>query len=273
MPARHSLSPALHNAAFAALGIDAAYLAFEVRPRRLAEALAGAAALGAMGLSVTMPHKEAAAAWAARRSERVRRLGSANTLSFSGGEAVAESTDGAGFLASLAEAGVFLQGARLVVIGAGGAAKAVALAAAEAGASDVAVVARRPEAASKVAELVGPPARAGSLGDVGRCDVVVNATPLGMAGGAGEGRSPLPGGLLSSRQVVVDLVYHPARTPLLLQAAEAGAVGIGGEGMLLHQAAEQVRIWTGQEPPLEVMRNALNVALAGREAGKGGNRC
>ncbi len=266
-PARHSLSPVLHNAALEALGLDAVYLAFEVEVGQLQQALEGAAALGVAGLSVTMPHKEAAAAWATSPSTVVSKLGAANTLTFGEAEVRAESTDGVGFINSLAEEGVALKGKRVVVLGAGGAARSVALAVVMEGASDVAIVARRPQAAAAAAEAIGPLARAGGPGDVAGCDIVVNATPLGMAGGPGEGLSPLAEGMLGRRHVVVDLVYHPSSTPLLAQAQAAGAHCVGGAGMLLHQAAEQLRIWTSLQVPIEPMRSALKTALARRPRG------
>ncbi len=260
-PVRHSLSPLLHNAAYRALGLDWAYLAFEVAPADLATAVRGAAALGLRGLSVTMPHKDEAAALADRRSPAVRRLGAANTLSFSKGAIAADSTDGAGLLADLSVSlGFDPAGSRCGVIGAGGAARAAVLALAEAGAAEVLVVNRTPLRAFRAASLAPGVARLAKPDELEGADLVVQATPSGML--AGEGEEPgWPAGVdparLGSGQIVVDLVYEPAETAFLREARRFGAVTRNGLGMLVHQAALQVALWTGERPPLSAMWEAV----------------
>jgi shikimate dehydrogenase len=274
-PVAHSLSPILHNAAFAALGLDWVYVAFPVPRGRAAEAVAAVPALGLAGLNVTMPHKEDVAGACDELTADAAALRSVNTVvALPDGRTLGDSTDGPGFLDALADEGIPVAGQPVLVLGAGGAARAVVLALGRAGA-DVTVAARRPDAATEAAALA-PGARAVPLGalagpasaapssaadrvDPGEFSVVVNATPLGMSGG-----DPLPVDpeSLHAGQSVVDLVYHPADTPLLTAARAQGAQAVNGLGMLLHQAARSFRLWTGEEPALEVMRRAAAAALA-----------
>ncbi len=260
-PVRHSLSPVLHNAAFAALGLDWAYLAFEVGRGDVADAVAGVRALGIDGLSVTMPHKEDVARAVDRLSATAERLGAVNTVFRTGGLLMGESTDGQGFLDALrADQGFDPSGRRCLVVGTGGAARAVILALVEAGASDVVVAGRSLERVDAAAALTGRPARAGSLADAGNADLVVNATPVGMTGADPEGLAVHPE-LLRPGQLVVDLVPNPAVTPLLRAAMACGASAVGGLGMLVHQGALAFELWTGRPAPVEVMRVAAARAL------------
>ena len=363
-PVRHSLSPTLHNAAYSKMGIDWCYLAFEVLPGTLGKAVSGAVALGLRGLSVTMPHKDAAARLATRHSRQVRRLGAANTLIFDKGAIRAESCDGDGLLDDLRHAlGFDPAGRRCGVIGAGGAGRATVFALAEAGAAEIIVVNRTAARAWRSVALAPRIAHVGRPEELKNMDLVVQATPSGMpstpepsktrlAHGGGllgashraqpvepYGSQPIrpktadqapSGSALSSQsapsherasesknaqasagldilgavvarrvdsptgpsaqgpasgaedlepspvavehpsvtgpsvagvdpswfgagQLVVDLVYYPPLTPFLLQAKRQGATVRGGLGMLVHQAARQIKLFTGQEPSLEVM--------------------
>ena len=255
-PIAHSLSPLLHNAAFDALGLDWVSVAYPVRAGATAAALTGMRALGIAGLSVTMPHKEPAFAAVDDTTEVARRLGAVNCVSWRHGSLVGDSTDGEGFLAALRRATGFDPGGkRCLVIGAGGAARAVTLALAEAGAAEVVVVNRTPAPAERAAALAGEVGRVGSGADLDGADLVVQATPLGMtrAEGSARGELPVDPSALHAGQVVADLVYHPRQTPFL-QAAEArGALTVGGLGMLVHQAALALERWTGRVAPVEAM--------------------
>jgi shikimate dehydrogenase len=269
-PVRHSLSPALHNAAFAALDLDWAYLTFPVPAGQVRAAMAGVRALGIDGLSVTMPHKAAVAAHVDQLSPTAALLGAANTVVRRGVRLAGESTDGDGFLAALrVDEGWEPAGRRCLLLGTGGAARAVSLALGQAGAAEVAVVGRRPEMAEATAGLAGPAGRTAGPEAADQVDLIVNATPVGMpsvismegeALGAG-----IPFGLdvrrLGRGQLVVDLVYSPAATPLLEGARRQGATTANGLGMLIHQAALQFRLWTGEDPPMEVMSAAALSAL------------
>jgi shikimate dehydrogenase len=270
-PVDHSLSPVLHNAAFGALGLDWAYLAFPVPAGQVPAALAGMRALGLDGLSVTMPHKAAVAAGVDRLSPAAARLGAANTVVRRGDLLAGESTDGDGFLAALRDdEGWDPAGRRCVVLGTGGAARAVALALGQAGAAEVAVVGRRPELAEATARLAGAAGRPAGVEAAEAAELVVNATPVGMTGVVAMDGQPVPPGIpfgidagrLSRGQLVVDLIYSPAVTPLLDGARRRGSRTANGLGMLIHQAALQFRLWTGEDPPLEVMSAAVVSALA-----------
>jgi shikimate dehydrogenase len=281
-PVAHSLSPLLHNTAFAHLGLDWVSVGFRVPAGSTAAALAGARALGIRGLSVTMPHKEAVAGLADRRSPLVDRLGAANCLvaGAAGGASggwVAENTDGPGFVASLRRGARFdPAGSSCLVVGAGGAARAVIAGLADAGAAEVVVVNRSADRAAAAADLAGPVGRVGGPADAPGCGLVVNATPLGMArdGDATSGAGPWPVDpeQLGPGQVVVDLVYHPATTPWLAAARHRGAVSLNGLGMLVHQAAFQLALWTGDEPPLEAMWEAVGGDGAGGAGSEPGGR-
>jgi shikimate dehydrogenase len=257
-PVGHSLSPLLHNAAFDALGLDWVSVAFPVPAGRVGEALAGMRAFGVRGLSVTMPHKQAAAAGVDECTPAATRLGVVNCITLTEGRLLGDSTDGAGFLAALERgAGFEPSQRRCVVVGAGGAARAVVLALADAGAAEVVVVNRSPAHAEEAAALAGPAGRVGSDADIAGADLVVQATPVGMTGGdpGGPGRAstPFDPDCLRVGQLVADLIYYPAVTPLMAAAAARGAETLGGLGMLVHQAALAIERWTGQPAPVETM--------------------
>ena len=256
-PIAHSRSPAICNAAFDALGLDWVYVAFRVAEGDAAEAVRSMRALGIRGLSVTMPHKAAVIPALDALDASAERLGAVNCIAQRDGRLVGHNTDGAGFLRALAAEGHEVAGVRCVVLGAGGAARAVVLALAEAGATEVVVANRSPQRGSAAAALAGSRGRAvgpESLAEELRgADLLVNATPVGMRPGDG---SPVEPALLGPHLVVNDLIYHPAVTPLMAAAAESGAAVVGGLGMLVHQAAAAVRIWTGREPPLGAMSAA-----------------
>lgn len=255
-PVRHSRSPQIMNAAFAACDLDWAFAAFEVQESELRDAIAGVRALRFGGVSVTMPLKRAVRDLVDRLESDATALESVNCLWWDDATLVGASTDGEGFVRSLHDAGHDPAGLRAVVLGAGGAARAVIRALAGAGAAQVVVVNRTPEAAERAAALAGEVGMVGSHEHVGDAELVVNATSLGMAGTDGAGLLPVSAELLRSEQIVVDLVYHPQQTPLLEAAAAAGAIGIDGLGMLVHQAALAFERWTGLTAPITAMRTA-----------------
>jgi shikimate dehydrogenase len=262
-PVGQSLSPLLHNAAFAALGLDWVSVAFPVPEGSAAGALTGMRALGIAGLSVTMPHKSEVATLVDERTPVAERLAAVNCVQRREGRLVGDNTDGAGFLAALRRgAAVDPAGRRCMVLGAGGAARAVVLALAGAGASEVVVVNRTLERAEVAAALAGGRGRVGSAGDASEMDLVVNATPAGM-GGAAAVRPLVDATCLGPGQVAADLVYHPLVTPWLAAAEARGATVVGGLGMLVHQAAAQLAAWTGVLPPLAVMWDAAWRAVDG----------
>jgi shikimate dehydrogenase len=254
-PVEHSLSPAMHNAAFAALGMNWLYAAFPVAPERVADALRGLAAAGCAGLNVTIPHKREALACASSASEAAEAIGAANTLVPDGeGGFRADNTDAAGFLRALDEqAPLELAGRDVLLIGAGGAARAVAFALRSRGAH-LLVANRTPARAAELGRAV-PFVREALDIIAGEVALVVNATSLGLDGDVPPPELPLPGS--GAGPVVADIVYRPGGTPWLAAAAARGARTVDGLGMLLHQGAAAFAQWTGREPPVDAMRAAL----------------
>jgi len=267
-PVRHSLSPVLLNAAFNATSLDWAFVALEVEAGDTARALDGLRALRLAGLSVTMPHKTAVAALMDRCSEAAERLEAVNCVVVEDGLLVGHNTDGDGFLDGLAhDSSIDVAGCTAVVVGAGGAARAVVLALGGAGASEVSVVNRTASRAQAAALLAGGAGRAVSPSDaaeaISAADLVVNATPVGMGSPPDPaGQMPLDPSLLSTSQVVVDLVYHPLDTPWLVEARRQGIEAHGGLSMLVFQAARAFSLWTGRDAPVDAMSVAAQGALA-----------
>jgi len=250
-PVSHSVSPAMHNAAFGAMGVDAVYLPFAARD--MADFRAFADAMDIAGASVTAPFKPDALREAAEADDPARRCGAANTLLMSGGRWVARNADIEGFLDPIDSRGITLRGMRCAVVGTGGAARAVVVALSRRGAR-VAVYGRREEGARQVAGLAeGGVARVGTP-DAGSFDLLVNATPVGMWPDVDA--APVESAVLSAGGIVYDLVYNPQRTRLLRQAELAGCVAIPGLEMLAAQAGRQFEWWTGMRAPREVMRAA-----------------
>ncbi|MCU0306664.1 MAG: shikimate dehydrogenase [Thermoleophilia bacterium] len=256
-PVGHSLSPAMHNAAFRALGLNWAYLALPVPPDRVVESVRGLAGAGCGGLNVTIPHKVAVLGACSAVSPAVAAIGAANTLVPDGaGGFRADNTDAAGFLRALDEcAPLHLDGAEVLLVGAGGAARAVAFALRGRGAR-VRVANRTPARAAELGDPVGfSPADLDRA--AGRAALVVNATSLGLGRDDAPPELPLAG--LGPGQVAYDLVYRPGGTPWLAACAARGARTVDGLEMLLHQGAAAFAQWTGAEPPLAAMRAGLAV--------------
>lgn len=269
-PVSQSLSPAMHNAAFRALGLNAAYVAFPVAPEHLSEAVLGLAAAGVEGFNLTVPHKTAILPLLHEVRPEARAIGAVNTVRHEGSRLVGTNTDGAGFLHALADDLAFeVRGRRVLVVGAGGAARGIAFALLEAGAGALVIANRtrgRAEALAADCRTRFPAAsvEAAGLDEVAGAapDLLVQTTSVGM----GDGQSPLELAPVGVREAVADIIYHPPETPLLTQARALGLRGANGIGMLLHQGALAFRFWTGQEPPVPVMREALLAALHAREA-------
>ena len=261
-PVDHSLSPAMHNAAYRALGLDWVYVGLPVAPGRLVAAVEGLAALGFAGANVTMPHKTEAASLVDELSDDARRLQAVNTVVATSDGLVGHNTDAPGFARFLRDEVAFdPAGKQILLYGAGGAARACALAVARAGAAEIVVAIREPARAIALLQaLEDLPVKVRAIPSMAeatqvRADLVVNATPVGAHG------EELPEPLLGPGTVVVDLLYHVATTPLRVHAREAGAAAFGGLGLLLHQAALSFELWTGRQPPLETMSAAALAAL------------
>jgi len=264
-PVAHSVSPAMQAAAFAATGIDARYLAMDVPPAELAAAVAGLRSPPWWGANVTVPHKTAVVPWLDELSASARRLGAVNTIVRRGDRLVGDNSDLPGFARALQALPIELSGARAVVLGAGGAARAVVAVLADAGAHIELFNRGHARAAELLRDLGCERARlidAAELPDaVAGCRLLVQTTTVGMAGGPPG--SPLPAGVLPRSGAVVDLVYRPALTPLLHAARRQGLAVQNGLPMLVHQGAVSFEAWTGVAAPLEVMGRAAEEALGG----------
>ena len=264
-PVSHSLSPAIQNAAFAALDLDWTYVPLPVAPGEARGALSGLRTLGFAGANVTMPHKTDVAEVLDTLTDDARRLRAVNTVLIGEDDRMTgHNTDTPGFDRFLRrDAGFEPAGRTVLIFGAGGAARACGLALARAAASRITVVARDPASTADLQQaLDGLPTElvitAFDDAATRRADLVVNATPLGADGE----QLPLPP--VDHSTLVVDLLYHPAVTPMQVTARERGATVFGGLGLLLHQAALSFELWTGHPAPLEVMSAAAVAAIADR---------
>ena len=261
-PVSHSGSPAMHNAALAAAGLDYVYVAFPVPPEGAAHVGRAMRHLGIRGLNVTVPHKQAVLPGLDEVAPEARAIGAVNTIDHRDGRLVGHNTDAYGVLASLREGGLERLPPKVALLGAGGAAQAVLYALlSRPEVEEVLLLNRTVSRAEALAESldVGGRVRAAPLAEtacVREAGLVINATSIGMEPEAGV--SPLGGGsVLHDRMVVLDIVYKPLRTLLLRQAAAAGARALDGLGMLVHQGARAFEIWTGARPPVDVMRRAI----------------
>lgn len=266
-PVAHSLSPPMHNAALAQLGLDWVYVAYPVAPDRVGDAVAGVRGLGIVGLNITIPHKQAVVPYLDELDQSARDLEAANTIHNRDGRLLGYNTDGPGLLRALAEAGTQVDGKRVVVLGAGGSARAVAFALCRAGVAGLSLLNRTPARAEQLAGLLADRAGfphvgvAGLAGDdsrraVEQAEVVVDCTSVGMH--PHDHVPPVvPPEWLHEGQVVCDLTYNPRDTVLLRAARARGARTVDGTGMLVHQGAIALETWTGAPAPVETMRAAL----------------
>lgn len=261
-PVGHSKSPEMMNRAFRACGLNFVYLAFDVLPSELEAAVRGMRALGFRGWNVTIPHKVAILEYLDEVEETAREIGAVNTVVSRDGRLIGYNTDCEGYLRSLVEeTGLELAGQRVLMIGAGGAARAVAYALAGAGVESITIANRTREKAERLAESLRrkTDARAVSLSELGRVagdvTLLVQTTSVGMH--PDSEAIPIDPSLLHDRMTVSDLIYRPRKTLLLKEAEARGARIHGGMGMLLHQAALAFEKWMGRPAPLDVMREAL----------------
>jgi len=264
-PIGHTLSPRMHNAAFAHDGADYVYVAMDVWPNRLPAAVEGLRALGFVGFNVTMPHKEAILPLLDELDETARLAGAVNTVvAVEEGKLRGLNTDGSGFVEACREVGVSVFGEKVLILGAGGAAAAIAAASLGEGASCLYIANRTEGRAEELRARLSRVAHGteilvrpfGEVGEVAaEAGIVVNATYLGMRD---EDPLPLPAGALSQDKVVCDVVYLLRKeTPIIRHAREVGAQAVSGGRMLLYQGVQAQRIWTGREPNVEMMNKAL----------------
>jgi shikimate dehydrogenase len=261
-PIEHTLSPAMHNAAFAAMGLDYVYVPFHVRPDNLGAAVDGIRAMGIAGANITVPHKERVIEYLDSVDDEAKRLGAVNTIVNKDGVLTGYNTDGGGFIMSLKEdAGFDPKMKRVYVCGSGGAARGICFALAQAGAGRIYLYdIDGPKLARLVMDInsafSGEVARSAALDPdfIRGADLVVNATPLGMRE---SDPMPMPEGSFRPGQVIYDIVYNPPRTKTLKAAEAAGAKAVNGLGMLLYQGVLAFEHWLGKTPPAGVMKAAL----------------
>ena len=276
-PGKQSLSPVFQQAAFDHLGIAVTYQHWPTPADGLETRVLGLQAPDVLGVNVTIPHKEACLPLVDDLDPLVRRVGALNTIFNDGGTLRGYNTDVEGFLRPLQDAFFEPRGCTAVVAGAGGAARAVVVALAEAGAARIAVVNRTLERAQRlVSELsaaVKPVQLVAAIDSreswekaAAEAGLLVNCTSLGTAGTPEEDRSPMPSDLIRSQALVYDLVYQPAETRLIRDARQAGARTIGGLSMLIYQGAASFKLWTGKDAPVDIMFEAAESALAMEDA-------
>ena len=272
-PLKQSLSVVFQQAAFDYLRLDMRYEAWPTPEERLAEVVQGLRAPDRLGANVTIPHKEAVLPLMDEVDELARRVGAVNTIVNREGRLYGHNTDVGGFLRALRKDGAFdPTGARVLVAGAGGAARAVVIALADAGAASVTVINRTFPRASRLVQEIRPHAggtELNALPDVYAswmasaisCRLLINCTSVGMAGTHEEKGSPVPINLIPAGALVFDLIYRPIETPLMVAARKRGASVLGGLPMLIYQGADSFRLWTGFAAPIDVMLRAARKAL------------
>jgi shikimate dehydrogenase len=277
-PLAHALSPVIHNAAFAAMGLDARYEAWETPPDAVGAAVERFRGReDCLGMNVTVPHKQAVMQYLDEIEDTAKAIGAVNTVQKRNGHLIGHNTDHSGYMRSLLEAGCPVKGKSVLIIGYGGVERAIAYAFAEAGVASIAIAGRRPEGITEALvqlRATSPfPMNLDAVEEgerelrmaVQAADIVVNCTPIGMLHAGNEGTSPVPGDMLQPGQWVSDAVYNPLETELLRLAGERGAHPVDGLGMLIYQAADAIKIWTGKEPPVDIMKAAALKALGYRE--------
>jgi shikimate dehydrogenase len=273
-PISHSISPVFQQAALDHLGLDATYQAWEVKPEEVGEFVDGLRSPGTLGINVTVPHKESVIPFLDEVDDWATAAGAVNTIVNQGGKLTGHNTDGPGFLRALRESGSFSpQGKNVLVLGAGGAARGVILALTREAVGRLTIANRtldRGRQLSRMARDNGLDAQAISLEADGlatataSADLIVNCTTVGMSHGPDETGTPLHSASIPATALVYDLVYNPLETPLLRDAARAGAGTLGGIYMLVYQGADSFKYWTGQDAPVAVMLAAATQAMASR---------
>ena len=262
-PVNHSLSPTIHNAGFKHLNLQWNYIPLEVEEGDLEEVFEQMRSSNLKGLSVTMPYKAKAAVMVDECTPTAKALGVVNCVTSTDKGLIGHNTDGDGFLKALKHDADFdPKQKRVVVLGAGGAAKAITEALGRAEVSSLVVINRTQAKAESTAALAIDVGTVGDLEDISEADLVVNATSLGMKDNATQ--FPCPVDLIHSDQLVVDLIYHPLKTPWLSAAEQKGARTHNGVSMLLFQATEAFTLWTGQQAPVSTMLRAIEEELERR---------
>jgi shikimate dehydrogenase len=268
---KHSVSPQFQQAAFDYLSLDMRYEVWETAKDELPKEVEGMRDASKLGANVTIPYKEAVLPLLDDVDNDARRIGAVNTIVNRGGKLIGYNTDASGFMRALRDDGAFSpRNKRVVLLGAGGAARAVGFALVDVGVRSLIILNRSVEKGRALAwdlkvsdtEVVALSWKDGNtLTALGECDLLVNCTSVGMKDGSGEGKSPLGIGLIPKRALVYDVVYNPLETPLLAAARKAGARTLGGLPMLVYQGAASFELWTGKSAPIDLMMRVAKRAL------------
>ena len=272
-PIEHTMSPVLHNNAYRELGLDYIYTAFRVKPEELEQAVQGMRGLGITGLNVTIPHKVNIIPFLDELGPLAERIGAVNTITNTNGYLKGYNTDATGFLRALKDKNVDPKGKEVLVLGAGGASRAISFILAESGAS-LTILNRREELdwaeglAKQISEVFHRKIKAMEMTEanletiIKRSDILVNTTSVGMLPKADV--TPVPARLLTSEKIVFDIVYNPVKTRLRTEAEAAGCQTIGGLDMLVWQGALAFEMWTGKMPPADIMKKEAVKVLEGK---------
>lgn len=275
-PIGHSISPIFQQAGLDHLGIEATYEKWEVTPEDVGDFVNGLRAPGTLGINITVPHKQAVIPFVDEVDEWATTAGAVNTIVNHDGRLSGHNTDGPGFLrALLVETGYDPEGTRALILGAGGAARGILLALVRGGVESLVIANRTLERAETLAKLSsdngvsgeGIPLSGDALTEAAAsADLIVNCTTMGMSHGPDEHGSPLSAAQIPASCIVNDVVYNPLVTPILKEAAKAGATTLGGLHMLVYQGVLSFQMWTGQEAPVDVMLEAATREMASRGA-------
>jgi shikimate dehydrogenase len=263
-PVEHTLSPGMHNAAFEKLGLDNIYVPFHVKEDQLEDAINGAYALGIRGLNVTIPHKTEVIKYLDYLDIAAGLIGAVNTIEFGGNGAVGHNTDGIGAVRAIEEVEP-VKNKKIMVLGAGGAARAISFQILLSGAKSIVISNRTIEKACELrddlVEKLEPEVKVTDLGielekELKDTDILINTTPIGMYPNISQ-KPLVTADMMHQGLIVNDIVYNPLKTGLIVEAEKAGAKTISGVKMLMYQGIEAFKIWTGVEPPLEIFQEAL----------------
>ena len=275
-PIGHSISPIFQQAGLDHLGIDATYEKWEVTPERVGDFVAGLRAPGTLGINITVPHKQAVIPFLDEVDEWATAAGAVNTIVNRDGRLTGHNTDGPGFLqALLVETGYSPDGTRALILGAGGAARGILLALVRGGVDSLVIANRTFERAETLAQLASEngvkseaiPLAGDALTEAAAsANLIVNCTTMGMSHGPDEHGSPISAAQIPATAIVNDVVYTPLLTPILKEAAVAGATALGGLHMLVYQGVLSFQMWTGRDAPVDVMLAAATAEMASRGA-------
>ncbi len=254
-PIEHTLSPAMHNSAFNSLGLDACYVPFRVAPDDLPSAVQAIRSLNMLGVNTTVPHKENVIPLLDKVNEEASFIGAVNTITNSGGILTGYNTDGRGFMSSLSEEKISVEGKNILIVGTGGASRAISYYLSEK-ASSLSLFDIDSQKAEKLvsdlSQIRSNVSLRESIQGGEKPDILINATPLGLKT---EDPLPISPDMIDSEMVICDLIYK--KTPLLKEAENRGAQSIDGSGMLLWQGVLAFELWTGMKPPVDLMRDIL----------------